>query len=91
MTKTKLIGGVVAAAALLAPTLALAQDDPYEPLGIRAGAFLVFPSIDTGLTYDDNVFATKNDTDDDFIFTLRPEITAESQWSSALIGGQHLW
>jgi len=81
MTKTKLIGGVVAAAALLAPTLALAQDDPYEPLGIRAGAFLVFPSIDTGLTYDDNVFATKNDTDDDFIFTVRPEITAESQWS----------
>lgn len=82
MTKTKLIGGVVAAAALLAPTLTLAQDDPYEPLGIRAGAFLIFPSIDTGLAYDDNVFATNNDTDDDFIFTLRPEISAESQWSN---------
>jgi hypothetical protein len=80
MTKTKLIGGVVAAAALLAPTFAAAQD-PFEPLGIRARAFLIYPSLTASGTYDDNVFATKNDTEDDFIFTLRPEVRAESQWS----------
>lgn len=85
MTKTKLIGGVVAAAALLAPAVAAAQaaaqNDPFAPLGIRAGAFLIFPALTAAGTYDDNVFAAKNDTDDDFIFTLRPSVSAESQWS----------
>ena len=81
MTKTKLIGGAIAAVALFAPALTSAQDDPFAPLGIRTGAFLIYPSIATGLTYDDNVFATNGDEDDDFIFTLRPEVRAESQWS----------
>ena len=80
MTKTKLIGGVVAAAALLCPVFATAQD-PFEPLGIRAGAFLIYPSLTAAGTYDDNIFATKNNTEDDFIFTLRPEVRAQSQWS----------
>lgn len=81
MTKTKLIGGAIAAAALLAPAITAAQDDPYAPLGVRAGAFLVYPSISTGVSYDDNVYATNNDEEDDFIATVRPEISAESQWS----------
>ena len=81
MTKTKLIGGAVAAAAVLASGVAVAQDDPFEPLGIRAGAFLVYPSLEAAGTYDDNIFATKNNTEDDFIFTLRPELRAQSQWS----------
>ncbi len=81
MTKTKLIAGVVATAALLAPTFAAAQDDPFAPLGIRAGAFLIFPSLQATGTYDDNIFATDDDTEDDFIFTLRPELQAQSQWS----------
>jgi hypothetical protein len=86
MTKTKLIGGVVAAAALLAPEFATAQD-PFEPLGIRSGAFLVYPSLTASGTYDDNIFATKDDEEDDFIFTLRPEVRAESQWSRhSLVG-----
>lgn len=81
MTKTKLIGGTVAAVAVLASGIAAAQDDPFEPLGIRAGAFLVYPSLRAAGAYDDNIFATKDDEEDDFIFTLRPEIRAESQWS----------
>jgi hypothetical protein len=81
MTKTKLIGGAIAAAALLAPAVTLAQDDPYAPLGIRSGAFLIFPSLSTGVTYDDNVFATNDDEDDDFFLNVRPEVRAESQWS----------
>lgn len=81
MTKTKLIGGVVAATALLAPALVAAQDQAFEPLGIRTGAFLVYPSVSLTGTYDDNVFATSDDEEDDFITTLRPEVRAESQWS----------
>jgi hypothetical protein len=81
MTKTKLIGGAIAAAALLVPAVAAAQDNPYAPLGIRSGAFLIFPSLRAGAAYDDNVFATESDEEDDFIFTLRPEVSAQSQWS----------
>ncbi len=81
MTQTKLIAGAIAAAAVLAPAIAPAQDDPFAPLGIRAGAFLVFPSLSTGATYDDNIFATNNDEEDDIIFNVRPEVRAESQWS----------
>ncbi len=29
-------------------------DDPYAPLGVRAGAFLIRPSIETAIGYDDN-------------------------------------
>ncbi len=81
MTKKRLLGGVVAATAMLVPTLGTAQDNPYEPLGIRTGAFLVYPTLDTGIAYDDNVLATNTDEDDDFIFNVRPEVRAESQWS----------
>lgn len=82
MTKTKMIGGVVAAAALLAPAIAGAQDvGPFDPLGVRAGAFLVYPSLTASGEYDDNIFATADDEEDDFIFRLRPELRAQSQWS----------
>lgn len=81
MTKTKLIGGMVAATAFLAPALATAQDDAFDPLGIRAGAFLIYPSLRVTGDYDDNVFATKDNETDDFITRLRPEVRAESQWS----------
>ncbi len=92
MTTTRLIGALVAGAALLGPLAAAAQDirnmpvqdrprPDYDPLGIRARAFLIYPSLDAGVAYDDNILATSNDEEDDIIFTLRPEITAQSQWS----------
>lgn len=60
------------------------QDRPrpdYDPLGIRAGTFLVFPSLSLEGGYDDNVYAESNDEDDDFFATLRPEIDARSDWN----------
>ncbi len=92
MTTTRLIGVLVAGAAVLAPLATAAQDvrnvpvqnrarPDYDPLGIRARAFLIYPEIATGVAYDDNIFSTNDDEDDDVIFTVRPEITALSQWS----------
>lgn len=92
MTTTRLIGVLVAGAAVLAPLAAAAQDvrnvpvqnrarPDYDPLGIRARAFLIYPEIATGVAYDDNIFSTNDNEDDDVIFTVRPEITALSQWS----------
>ena len=53
----------------------------YDPLGIRAGAFIVKPELKMGLEYNDNIYATKNDTVSDWITTIAPRVKAESDWS----------
>ncbi|HSA82235.1 MAG TPA: outer membrane beta-barrel protein, partial [Geminicoccaceae bacterium] len=69
------------------PAVALAQEvGPYDPLGIRAGAFLIFPSLTVSEVYNDNVFAVDNNKDDDLITVIQPEVRAESNWSRHRIG-----
>lgn len=53
----------------------------YDPLGLRAGAFLIYPELQTAGNYDSNVFARKDDVEDDFYATVAPRLTAQSQWS----------
>lgn len=53
----------------------------FDPLGIRAGSYLIFPSLTAGGEYDSNVFASENDEEDDFGLLLRPRINMNSQWS----------
>lgn len=57
------------------------QRPELDPLGLRLGGFLFFPSITNGITYDDNVFATENDKRDDFLYTLTPQVQARSDWN----------
>jgi hypothetical protein len=80
---------VLTAVALLvgASSLAVAQEvGPYDPLGIRAGSFLIFPSLSVSEVYDDNVFADPNDEQDDFVTVLRPEVRAQSNFSRHSLG-----
>lgn len=53
----------------------------YDPLGLRAGAFLIYPELQAAGNYDSNVFAVKDDVEDDFYATVAPRLTAQSQWS----------
>ena len=53
----------------------------HAPLGIRAGSFLVIPKVELTETYNDNIYATKNNTKSDFVTSVRPEIAARSNWS----------
>ena len=53
----------------------------YDPLGIRAGSFLIFPQLTLGGTYDDNAFATKNDTKSDFGAVVSPAVNVNSNWT----------
>jgi hypothetical protein len=65
-----------------APALAVGQQvGPYAPLGIRAGSFLIFPSLGVSENYDDNVFATPHNTKDDFITLVQPRVEAQSNWT----------
>lgn len=53
----------------------------YDALGIRTGAFLVYPRVDIGVVYDDNVFAAEEDEIGDTAFSVRPQVSVESTWS----------
>lgn len=73
--------------ALGAPAVAWGQEvGPYDPLGIRAGPFLIYPSLSVAEVYDDNVFATDNNTDDDLITLIEPQVRAESNFSRHRLG-----
>jgi hypothetical protein len=52
----------------------------FDPLGIRAGGFLLFPSVTVDGEYDDNIFASKDNEQDDFIVSFRPRIAARSNF-----------
>lgn len=69
--------------------LAKATDQPLrEPAGIHAGGFLVFPRLEIGERYEDNIFATKHDRQSDFATIISPSISAESTWSRHGLGLQ---
>lgn len=53
----------------------------FDPLGIRAGSFLVFPQIRASTRYDDNIFARESNEEDDIIVGVEPSVNVRSQWS----------
>lgn len=69
--------------------LARATDQPLrEPRGLHAGGFLVFPRLEIGERYDDNIFATKNNRESDFATIISPSLSIESTWSRHGLGLQ---
>jgi hypothetical protein len=65
------------------PNVPVTQRDrpEFDPLGIRAGSFLIFPSIGVSESYDTNVFATPDDEVDDFITQVEPNVEVVSNFS----------
>ncbi len=90
-----LLASAVAAMAL--PDLAQAQEvDPnttvtnrsrpeYDPLGIRAGSFLMFPELAVTEAYSDNVGLDEDDEQSDFVTQIQPTLEFVSQWSRHLL------
>jgi hypothetical protein len=52
----------------------------YDPLGIRAGGFLIYPSFTVDGDYNDNIFADDENEESDFIFTLSPRVAVRSNF-----------
>ncbi len=76
------LASTAVALTLGAPVVALGQEvGPYDPLGIRAGSFLVFPQLTVSEAYDTNVTAVKNNEKDDFITLLQPLVKVQSNFS----------
>jgi hypothetical protein len=83
----QLLVSTAVALTLGAPSLGFGQEvGPYEPLGIRAGSFLVFPSLGLTEQYNDNVFADPHNTKDDFITVLEPRVQVQSTFSRHSLG-----
>lgn len=55
----------------------------YLPLGIHVGSFLIFPTLDIGVDFDDNVFESQNNHRSDVIFGVSPAVIATSTWSQS--------
>lgn len=55
--------------------------DPYAPLGLRAGSFLVLPQIEVASEYTDNVFLSSQAPQSDRALALMPALTLLSNWS----------
>ena len=60
---------------------ALAQESAYDAFGIRAGSFLLYPSLTSKLVFDSNVFALPTGEISDWAAVTTPRIAAESNWS----------
>jgi len=61
------------------PVSAHPQD--YKPLGIRVGTFMLHPGAELTAEWTDNVFYSLDNEQTDFIYHLRPYVTAQSTWS----------
>jgi hypothetical protein len=53
----------------------------YDPIGLRAGSFFIYPQVTLGGFYDDNVFASDDDEEGDFAATVQPRILVQSNFS----------
>lgn len=53
----------------------------YQPKGLPAGSFDIFPSIDIDETYNSNIFKTTNNEDSDFITKISPKLSVRSDWN----------
>lgn len=53
-----------------------------DAAGMRAGGFLLFPTLDVEEAFDDNIFKTDNNKIDDYILSLKPGLSVNSQWSN---------
>lgn len=53
----------------------------YDAAGIRVGGFLLFPSIELGVGYDDNIGRANTAETESYGLTVDPELQLRSQWS----------
>jgi hypothetical protein len=53
----------------------------YEALGLREGAFMVWPKLNTTVEYNNNIFATTAQQQSDTVWHVSPEVDVTSNWS----------
>jgi hypothetical protein len=62
--------------------------DPYAPIGIRLGSFLLFPELDVGADLTNNVLDTGIDPQGDWGPEIKPSLRLDSGWSRHFLSFQ---
>ncbi len=63
-------------------TSVLQRERPeYDPVGVPAGSFLLYPQLSTSLGYVNNILATKTNTQSDGFVEVAPSARLVSQWT----------
>lgn len=57
----------------------------YEALGMRAGAFMVWPKLTATAEYNDNIYAVSSGEQDDLVAHVTPEVNITSNWSRHML------
>ena len=60
--------------------------DPYVPIGIRLGSFLLFPEMEVGADLTNNVLDTKFDAQPDWGPEIKPRVCLDSDWGRHYLG-----
>ena len=58
----------------------------YEAGGIRMGGFWLYPQLTVAAEFNDNIFATETDTQEDIIFHVAPKLELSSRWTTHSLG-----
>jgi len=53
----------------------------YEPTGVRAGTFLVYPQVKLEEQYDDNIYYSNTNEREDWLTVISPTLRVTSDWS----------
>lgn len=54
----------------------------FDPEPVRAGSFNIWSSLGLSGEYNDNIFAEPDNPDDDTVIHVRPNVEAQSNWTS---------
>ncbi len=60
--------------------LPIAEGDPYAPLGLRAGSFLIYPAVELSAGYNSNPQGVPGGPAS-ALFVVAPELQLQSDWS----------
>jgi hypothetical protein len=57
----------------------------FDPLGVRAGSFIILPSVGLQEEYNDNIYATKTGEKSDLISVVSPQVSVQSDWGNHML------
>jgi hypothetical protein len=68
-------------------TVASRARPDFDPPGVRADSFLLYPQLEEGLGYDDNVFGSSSGRRGSWLVGTHPSLLVRSDWSRNSLGG----
>lgn len=56
-------------------------DESYNPIGVRVGQFIIYPSVEAGVGFTDNTFQTSGNTTEDGFYLVSPSVYVASNFA----------